>query len=121
MIPNGFAVISNSDWYIPDNFISYMDYFKSTNLCWVEVKGTSWIKSSDIEHYRHFQQKVDKWNKLIQDAGKPHIKRKAPIEFKIAVYPDALASYYQYQNQNKGWGEWQPTDSNHSPDPATER
>ena len=25
MIPNGFVVIGNPDWYIPDNFISYID------------------------------------------------------------------------------------------------
>ena len=113
MIPNGFITISNSDWYIPDNFVSYYDYSKTINLCWVEVKGTNWIKSSDIEHYRHFQRSVDNWNALIEKAGKPHIKRKAPIEFKIAVYPDALSSYYQHK-KNGAWESdlWKPTQTN---------
>ena len=112
MIPNGFIVISNSEWYIPDNFVSYFDSYKTCNLSWVEVKGTSWIKNSDIEHYRHFQKKVDNWNKLIKDAGKYHIKKKAPIEFKIAIYPDALASYFSFEEQSTGWEQWQPQESN---------
>ena len=30
MIPNGFITIGNSDWYIPDNFVSYFDAAKQT-------------------------------------------------------------------------------------------
>jgi len=107
MIPNGFAVISNSDWYIPDNFVSYIQDDRKTRLCWVEVKGTCWIKNSDIEHYRHFQKTVDDWNYRIAKAGKWHIKAKAPIEFKIAIYPSALATYLGHQ-QNNPFDEWKP-------------
>ena len=112
MIPNGFITISNSDWYIPDNFVSYFDFSKTINLCWVEVKGTNWIKNSDIEHYKKFQESVDRWNDLIAKAGKPHIQKKAPIDFKIAIYPDALRSYYNYQNENNNTWSWSPTEQN---------
>ena len=40
-------------------------------------------------------------------------QRKAPIEFKIAVYPDALSSYYQHK-KNSAWESdlWTPTQTN---------
>ena len=107
MIPNGFTVIGNPDWYIPDNFVSYLDSDKLTNLTWVEVKGSRWIKSMDIEYMKSFQQKLDYWNNMIQTAGKHSIKSRAPINFFIAIYPFAESEWYRARDENR---EWTPTE-----------
>lgn len=107
MIPNGFAVIGNPDWYIPDNFVSYIDENRKTRLCWVEVKGSRWIKSMDIEYMKSFQAKLDNWNEMIEKAGKYSIKSRAPLDFKIAIYPFAESEWYRAQDNQV---EWTPTE-----------
>ena len=107
MIPNGFVVIGNPDWYIPDNFVSYLDSKRKMKLSWVEVKGSRWIKSMDIEYMKSFQAKLDNWNEMIENAGKYSIRNRAPIDFKIAIYPFAESEWYRAQENQV---EWTPTE-----------
>tara|TARA_B100001113_G_scaffold344080_1_gene332059 strand:- start:9310 stop:10083 length:774 start_codon:yes stop_codon:yes gene_type:complete len=103
MIPNGFVVIGNPDWYIPDNFVSYINSKKQTQLSWVEVKGSRWIKSMDIHYMKSFQEKLDNWNLMIEKAGKYSIKARAPINFYIALYPYAESSWYRARDEQTVW------------------